>query len=208
LVDTALAARDELEVLHRVGHVEFFAIEAGLDERAIEHFARGPHERRPAQILLVTRLLADEHDARVGRATAEDRLGGVTEEIAALAAGRRLLQRLEAAGGGNERTRAAAFGLELQHLLLLRPFPLAPGTSRQREEAADVAVVRLREQVAALADETPEDRVERRPARGVAARRRLARDVEELTGNAHGAGLRASQGSAALGPRHVHRRDV
>ena len=54
----------------------------------------GPDERPSGEILLVARLLADEHDRRVERAFAEHRLGRILVEVAARAAARILEQRL------------------------------------------------------------------------------------------------------------------
>ena len=61
-------------------------VQSDLDQRAIEHLAGRTDEGRALAIFLIAGLLADQHDARGGRTAAEDRLGGVAEEIAALAA--------------------------------------------------------------------------------------------------------------------------
>src|SRR5213594_3318140 len=103
LVDPALATLLELEVLDRVGDVELLARQTRFGECPNEHLARRPDERGALEIFLVARLLADEHDARVGRAAAEHGLGRVAVEIAALATRRRRLELGEAGAGGNER---------------------------------------------------------------------------------------------------------
>ena len=74
-VDAALAAPLELEMLDRVGDVGALAVDSRLRERAIEQLPGRPDERTPGQILLIARLLADEHDLRVERPFAEHRLG-------------------------------------------------------------------------------------------------------------------------------------
>src|SRR5262249_51708792 len=109
LVNAALAALLELEVLDRVGDVKLLARQTGLGERLVEDLARGPDERRTLKIFLVSRLLADEHDARVGCAATEHGLGRGAVEIAALAVcrGRRELAELRI--GRHERRRALAF---------------------------------------------------------------------------------------------------
>jgi hypothetical protein len=66
-VHAALAARLPLEVLDRVGDIDDLAPDARLVERAVQHLAGGADERGAAQVLLVARLLADEHQARVAR---------------------------------------------------------------------------------------------------------------------------------------------
>src|SRR6266705_6694260 len=126
LVDAALAALDELEVLDRVRDVEPLPVQAHLDQRAVEHLARRADERRALQILLVAWLLADEDDAGIGGAAPEDRLGRVTIEGAARAAGRRRAQLGEPGANGNERRSARALLLELQRFHLLRALGLAP----------------------------------------------------------------------------------
>ena len=74
LVDAALAAQLELEVLDRVGDVDASRGRC-RSRRARGRTADRPGRRRGArQVFLVARLLADEHQARVRRALAEDRL--------------------------------------------------------------------------------------------------------------------------------------
>src|SRR5207248_7188824 len=84
LVDAALAARLPLEVLDDVGHVDGRSIDARFTERAIEQLARRSDERVPAQVFVVPRLLADEHQLRFLRAFAEDRLRAAAPQIARL----------------------------------------------------------------------------------------------------------------------------
>jgi hypothetical protein len=73
-------------VLDGVGHVGRCAVDPRLLERPIEQLAGGPDERRASEILLVARLLADEHHPRAERALAEDGLRRVGVERAATAA--------------------------------------------------------------------------------------------------------------------------
>ena len=61
LVEPALAARLELEVLHRVGYVHARAIDAGFGERPVEELSRRADERTPCEIFLVAGLLPHEH---------------------------------------------------------------------------------------------------------------------------------------------------
>jgi len=61
LVQPALAALDVLEVLDRVGDVGRLAVDAGLGQRPVED-PPGRADERPALLLLVARLLADERD--------------------------------------------------------------------------------------------------------------------------------------------------
>ena len=85
LCSAPLAARLVLEVLHGVGDVDVRAVDARRLERAVEHLARGADEGAPGKILLVARLLADQHQGRIGRAFAEHGLGGVLVKVAARA---------------------------------------------------------------------------------------------------------------------------
>ena len=63
LVDAPLAARLELEVLHRIGDVDGAPVDAGLLHRAIHDLPGRPDERTADHVLLVARLLADEQHA-------------------------------------------------------------------------------------------------------------------------------------------------
>src|SRR2546427_10786776 len=87
LVDAALAALDELEVLDRVRDIEPLPVQPHLDQRAVEYLARRADERRALQILLIAGLLADEDDAGIGCGPAAHRLGRGAVEGAAPAAG-------------------------------------------------------------------------------------------------------------------------
>src|SRR6185295_6277915 len=100
LVNAPLAARLEFEVLHGIRDVDAGAVDAGLGERAVEHLPGRSDERLAGQILLVARLLADEHDPRVRRPLAEHGLGRVLVERAALAMLGRLAGRGETAEVG------------------------------------------------------------------------------------------------------------
>jgi len=50
------------------------SVDAGFDECLIEKATRGSDKRMTGEILLVSRLLADEEDLRGARSFAEDRL--------------------------------------------------------------------------------------------------------------------------------------
>ena len=89
-VQTSLAGRAPLEVLHRVGQVHGVAVDPRGRERLIEHAPGGADERLAGDVLLVTRLLADEDDLRGPTALAEHRLSGVFPEVARLAMRRRV----------------------------------------------------------------------------------------------------------------------
>ena len=77
------AARLVLEVLHHVGEVKLGAIEAGFGKRAVKQLAGRSDERLAGQILLVARLLADEHESGVARTLAEHGLRRPTVQRAA-----------------------------------------------------------------------------------------------------------------------------
>jgi hypothetical protein len=73
----------ELEMLHGIGLVCHPWIDAGLVERPGKQTTRRTDERQTCAILLVARLLTDQHDRRSGWSMTEDRLGGVLEKRAA-----------------------------------------------------------------------------------------------------------------------------
>ena len=86
LVQSTFAARLVLEVLHGVGDVERGPVEAGRFQCAVEHLAGGADKGAAQRILLVARLLADQHQGGIGRTFAEHGLGGVLVKVAARAA--------------------------------------------------------------------------------------------------------------------------
>src|SRR6185312_6079555 len=83
LMDAAASARGEFEVLDGVGDVDRAAIDPGLLHRAIQHLAGRAYERPADDILLISRLLAHEHDLRAGRSLPEHRLRRRLEQCAA-----------------------------------------------------------------------------------------------------------------------------
>src|SRR5262249_24004160 len=109
LVDAALAALLDLEVLDGVGDVELLARQTGFGERLLQHLTRRPDERRTLPVFVVSRLLADEDDAGAGRASAEHGLRRVAIEIAALAMRRCFREFAESRLLRHERRRTLAF---------------------------------------------------------------------------------------------------
>ena len=81
----SLASFFELEVFDCVGDVHRVAVDAGGSERLVENAPRRSDEGVPCEILCISRLFADEDDARVGRALAENRLRRIPVEVAAAA---------------------------------------------------------------------------------------------------------------------------
>ena len=71
VVDAPFAALDELEMLDRIGDVDRRAVDPGLLERDVEQLPGRADERPSGEVLLVTRLLADEHDRGIQRTFAE-----------------------------------------------------------------------------------------------------------------------------------------
>src|SRR5205823_5886189 len=99
LVDAPLALGRPLEVLDHVGHVDRSAVDAGLLERFVEQPARRADKGTPFQVLVIPRLLPDQHDLGALSAFAEHRLGRVLPEIAGAAAGRLLANGLQCGHG-------------------------------------------------------------------------------------------------------------
>jgi len=73
LVDTALAALLELEVLDGIGDVNAASVDAGVRHCSLQELAGGSHERPALPVLLVARLLADEGDRGADGTFAQDR---------------------------------------------------------------------------------------------------------------------------------------
>lgn len=61
LVDASLPSGLPLEMLHHICDVHTFPPNAGLDKRGVQQLASGSHKRLPLHILLITRLLPNEH---------------------------------------------------------------------------------------------------------------------------------------------------
>ena len=70
-----------------------------LSERSVEHLAGRPDEGAAGKVLLIARLLADQHQRRIGRAFAEHGLGRILVEMAAGAIARLCGERLQRALG-------------------------------------------------------------------------------------------------------------
>ena len=94
LVDTALAARLEFEMLDRVGHISARPFESGASRNLVEQLARRAEKGAAGQVLLIARLFPDDHQRGVCRAFAGDRLRRVFPERAAAAGGKLRFQRL------------------------------------------------------------------------------------------------------------------
>ena len=85
-------------MLDRIRDIDPAAVDLGLVQGAFQQAARWPDERLTLQVLLVARLLADQHHPGVLGALAEHGLGGLTPQVTGLAGGRGLLQLLDAVG--------------------------------------------------------------------------------------------------------------
>ena len=82
-------------MLDHVGDVGLGTVDAGLLQRPVEQLARRPDERPALQILLIARLLADQHHTRARSPLAEHRLRTALVQRAGGAAGGSLLQLVE-----------------------------------------------------------------------------------------------------------------
>lgn len=100
LVQAPLAAADPAEVFDGVRDVDAGAVDPGLTERLVEQPAGRADERFAAQVLLVARLLAHEHDPRMPVALPENGLRRVLPQVAAVARSRGFAELLDAAGVG------------------------------------------------------------------------------------------------------------
>ena len=76
-MDASLAARLELEVLDRIGDVDFVPLDAGVFEDRVENLAGRADKRLACDVLLVAGLFADKDDLCILRPFAEHGLCGV-----------------------------------------------------------------------------------------------------------------------------------
>src|SRR5579875_3643972 len=95
LVQAAFAAGLEFKMLDCIGDEYLAAVDAGVRERPGENATGGPDERMPLLVLLIARLLADHHHARMRRSFAGHHLRGIAIQRAACAPGFRRAQHLE-----------------------------------------------------------------------------------------------------------------
>jgi hypothetical protein len=86
----------------RVRQINLGTVDARLRQTPVQHAPRRADERVALEVLLIARLLADQHEPGPLRALAEHRPGRVPVQIAALAAGRRVPQRREIEVVGKE----------------------------------------------------------------------------------------------------------
>src|SRR5581483_401337 len=103
VVDAARTACLPLEVLHRARDVRAAPVDARLLERLVEDAPGGADERRPRLILLISGLLADEHDVRRSPARTEHDLRGIDVQGTSVTAPSGGTQRVEVALLGQER---------------------------------------------------------------------------------------------------------
>ena len=82
-------------MLHGVRQIDPAAIDARLFQRRVEETSGRTDERLALEVLLVTGLLAHQHQARVLAAFAENGLGRALPQVAGPARGRGLPQLLD-----------------------------------------------------------------------------------------------------------------
>src|SRR4051812_42763521 len=85
LVEAPLAAQLPFEVLHRVRDIKMLPVDTRRFQAAVEEPSGRPDEGQALLVFLVAGLLAHQHDASMGVAGAEHRLGGVRPQRAVLA---------------------------------------------------------------------------------------------------------------------------
>jgi hypothetical protein len=106
LVDPTLPLHREAEVLHRIGHPDLVALDAGFVDRLDEQPTGRADERRASLVFGISGLLADQREAGVGSASTEHGLRRVLEKLAALTARGSLPQSVEIVGVRHEGSRA------------------------------------------------------------------------------------------------------
>jgi hypothetical protein len=102
LMNAPLATRLPFEMLDGIRDVDGVAIDAGLDEAAVEEQTGGADEGLAFDIFAVAGLFADEDEAGVRSACAEDGLRCVLVEGTSAAIARSLTQGFEGAALGEE----------------------------------------------------------------------------------------------------------
>ena len=75
LVQSPLAALDKFEMLHRIGDIGCATVNICQLQIGVKHLPCWPHERPPCPVLLITRLLAHDHQCGVARPLAHHGAG-------------------------------------------------------------------------------------------------------------------------------------
>jgi hypothetical protein len=118
-----------LEMLHDVRHVHLVAVDPRFFESAVEDLPGRSHERAPFEVLLVTRLLADQHHLGPTRALAEYRLRSALVELASPTALSGVCQSVEGTVLRKElRRRSLRLGLSHGYLIPTSAQPLLSGS--------------------------------------------------------------------------------
>lgn len=92
-MDATLPARLPFEVLDRVRDINRGPVDAGFLERAIEELPGRADERLAAQVFLIARLFAEQHERGLLRTFAKHSLGRILVKRAGGAALGRFAQR-------------------------------------------------------------------------------------------------------------------
>jgi hypothetical protein len=77
-----LSPRLPLEMLHNIGDIHFLTVDSRFDQRGIKQLSGRSDEGFAVEILLIPRLLTDQHDLGRGLALAEYRLRSLPPEVA------------------------------------------------------------------------------------------------------------------------------
>src|SRR5918992_3135865 len=93
---------DKLEMLDRIGHVHLTAVYSCLLQPCVEQPSSRTDERMTLSVLLITGLLAYQHDLCFPRTFTKDSLRRVHPEITPSAGSRRLTQRRQRGPGRNK----------------------------------------------------------------------------------------------------------
>lgn len=87
-------------MFHRVGDIGGRSIDSGFGEGAVEQLAGGADEGFAGDVFVIAGLLADDHDAGIGGAFAEDGAGGVLPKRADAAGFGKFPEFVEGDGSG------------------------------------------------------------------------------------------------------------
>ena len=96
LMHAPFAALLKLEMFDDISQVYIFPRNAGIGQCPVEHLAGRAHEREAALVFRIARLFADEHDSRMRRTFAKNRLGRGSPQITGVAIARGGAQRTQA----------------------------------------------------------------------------------------------------------------
>ena len=115
-MDPPLPSLFKGKMLHRVCQINIRSIHPGFRQRAIQNLSCRPDKRPPGAIFRISRLFADQHNARVTKSFAKHRLRRMLKQLASFASLDRFTQLAQISTRRNKRSSSWHLFLHGDHL--------------------------------------------------------------------------------------------